>query len=456
MKSNRRIAVIGGGISGLTSAYWLKKNGLDVTLFEQSSHLGGSILTEKIDGFLIDYGPNSTLETSDILRELIDELGLTDQKVYGNEASNKRYIVKNGYLYSVPMSPGSFLITGLFSLKAKLKLLKEPFIRKTSGEDISLADFVKHRLGKEFLDYAINPFVAGVYAGDPEQLSTAAGFPKLYALEQKYGSLIKGAIMGSRERKKRKEVAKDRARLFSFRDGMEVLPAALAKELDSSVCLNTGITRLEKKNGAFIIATSKDGKEETLLFDELVTAIPAASLSGLLKNIDGKKAGIIKEINYPPVAVVFMGFKKEDVEKDIDGFGFLVPEVENRNILGSIWSSSIFPNRSPDGYVAFTTFVGGARQPGLALQDYAVIEKNVMEDLKDLVGIKGNPNLIKIRRWPHAIPQYKVGYLKVQEIFDQIEKDYPGLYIAGNIRRGISVGDSVLCANDAVQKIIKK
>ncbi len=204
MSDKQRVAVVGAGISGLCTAYWLDKEGVDVTVYEKSSHIGGSIVTEKSDGFLIDLGPNSTLETSEVLKDLVSELGLDEQKVYGNEASNNRYIVKNGELQSLPMSLFAFLKTKLFSTRAKLRLLREPFIKPTSGGDLSLADFVRYRLGSEFLDYAINPFVAGVYAGDPENLSTAAGFPKLYALEQKYGSLIKGTIKGGRERKKRK------------------------------------------------------------------------------------------------------------------------------------------------------------------------------------------------------------------------------------------------------------
>jgi len=207
MNREKKIAVIGAGISGLSSAYWLDKAGWDVSLFDKNEQCGGTIITEKLDGFLIDYGPNSTLETSETLSGLIRELDIEEQKVYGSEESNNRYIIRDGQLHALPMTPLSFLKTKLFSGRAKLRLLKEPFIKPSSGSDISLAELVKYRLGQEFLDYAIDPFVAGVYAGDPETLSTAAAFPKLLALEREYGSFIKGAVKGKRKQKKSKEVA---------------------------------------------------------------------------------------------------------------------------------------------------------------------------------------------------------------------------------------------------------
>ncbi len=453
MKDKNKIAVIGAGISGLSTAYWLEKHGYEVTVFEKSSHIGGSIVTEKKDGFLIDLGPNSTLETSETLKNLVRELNIEDQKVYGNNASNNRYVVKNGRLHPIPMSPGKFLKTKLFSGKAKLRLLKEPFIKPTDGQDISLADFVRYRLGQEFLDYAINPFVAGVYAGNPESLSTAAAFPKLYALEQKYGSFIKGTIKGARERKKRNEVAKDRAKLFSFQKGMQTFTDTLAKKLSGKIALNTEIQIITGKQSGFSIELSTAGSAKTIDFDQVVLSVPTFALAPLLKKLWPAAEPVLRNIYYPPVAVVFMGFKENDVQRPLDGFGFLIPEVEKRQILGSIWSSTIFPGRAPNGYAAFTTFVGGARQPqNVQLEDDELV-KLVYSDLNDLLGLSGQPVLIKIKRWQKAIPQYAVGYGKVQRMFNEIEEQIPGLYFSGNFRRGISVGDSVLCAAETVQKM---
>lgn len=455
MLNKPEIAIIGAGISGLSTAYWLQQKGFEVTLLEKGDRVGGSIVTEKEDGFLIDLGPNSALETSEVLKDLIRELGLADQKVYGNEASDNRYVVRDGILHPLPMSPIKFLRTKLFSTHAKLRLMKEPFIKPTDGRDLSLADFVRYRLGEEFLDYAINPFVAGVYAGDPENLSTAAGFPKLYALEQNYGSFIKGAVKGARERKKRKEVAKDRARLFSFIDGMSVFPETIAEKLGQRVRLNCAVTALNKVEDGFELKGIENGDNFSRQFEKVVLSVPAFAMADILSIIDQERRKRISEIYYPPVTVVFTGFRQEAVKRTLDGFGFLIPRVENRKILGSIWSSTIFPGRAPEGFVAFTTFVGGVRQPEIAgLEDRELVQL-VINELDSFLVLDDEPVITRIKRWPRAIPQYEVGYKEVQKIFDDLEAEYPGLYIAGNCRRGISLGDSVLGAYETVGKIVE-
>jgi oxygen-dependent protoporphyrinogen oxidase len=454
MNKPNNIAIVGAGISGLCIAYWLQKEGYNVTIFEQSDHIGGSIVTERPDGYVVDLGPNSALETSAVLRELVEELGLADQRVYGNAESNKRYILKSGALMQVPMSAGGFVKTRLFSPGAKLRLLREPFLKPTPMEDPSLAEFVRHRLGQEFLDYAINPFVAGVYAGDPETLSASAGFPKLYALEQKYGSLIRGAIGGARERKKRNEVAKDRARLFSFREGMDLLPKTLAGKIGKeNMILNTRISGFEKSTGGIELTTiDTDNVGETRSFDRVVFAVPAQALASILKAHAPDAAEKISNVYYPPVAVVFSAYRTEDVGRTLDGFGFLVPQKERRQILGSIWSSTIFPNRAPGGLAAFTTFIGGTRQPELAQLGAPDILDLAHHELADIMGISGEPVFTKVRIWPRAIPQYTVGYRHIQALYDDLEQQM-GIYIAGNIRKGISVGDSVLCAHETVRSI---
>ena len=455
MSKQNKVAVIGAGVSGLCTAYWLQKNGFEVQVFEKTDHAGGVIVSEREEGFLIDMGPNSTLETSEVLKALVEELGLGSQKVYANEASNKRYIVKNGTLMAIPMSLVSFLKTDLFSWRAKLRLLQEPFLKPTLGDDIALADFVHHRLGREFLDYAINPFVAGVYAGDPRALSTAAGFPKLYALEKNYGSLIRGAIMGARERKKRKEVAKDRARMFSFLDGMQTFTDALLEQV-GSIEYNTTVSALRRKNGGFELDVEQQGNKQTLEFGLAVCCVPTHALASLLSEIAPQATEPLADVSYPPVTVVYTAFKAADIQRKLDGFGFLIPEVEKRQILGSIWSSVIFPNRTPEGYVAFTSFVGGTRQPENALLPEEQLKSLVLSELKSLAGISGEPVLIRTKTWQKAIPQYKVGYKKVQALFDKLEAQHPGLHFAGNYRRGISVGDSVLSAHETVERILRQ
>ena len=232
MERSKKVIIIGAGISGLTAAYLLHKEGYNIIVLEKNDKVGGSIETVMENNFLFDRGPNSALETTPIIAQLVEELNLKDQLVYASKEGNKRYILRNNELIALPMSPPAFLKSKLFSGKAKLRLMKEPFIgRSLDGYNQSIAEFVTRRLGQEFLDYAINPFVAGVYAGNPEDLSVNSAFPKLYALEEEYGGLIVGTIRSIREMTKRKEQSKQRAKILSFKDGMNVLPERVGNDL---------------------------------------------------------------------------------------------------------------------------------------------------------------------------------------------------------------------------------
>jgi oxygen-dependent protoporphyrinogen oxidase len=445
---SKKIAIVGAGISGLSLAFWLQKKNFKIKIFEKDDRIGGSIITEKEAGFLMDMGPNSTLETSPVIKQLVVDAGLEDRKCYANEISNNRYILRNGRLMALPMSPAKFFKTPLFSVQAKLRLLREPFLKKTADPDISLADFVRYRLGKEFLDYAINPFVAGVYAGDPEMLSTSAAFPKLYALEQKYGSLIKGQIKGAKERKKRGEIAKDRARMFSFTGGMTVLTETLASKIGDCIAFNYEIGHISRVEQEYRLQ-KHDGIQSDV-FDAVVITTPTKMITRLMPELKDEHKSLLESVSYAPVAVVFMGFKQKAVHRELDGFGFLVPKVEERRILGSIWSSSLFPGRAPDGFAAFTTFVGGMRQPQLVQKSEQELAILVIDELKKLVGVSGDPEIVRIRKWPQAIPQYTRGYHEVQTLFDRLEKNSPGLFFSGNFRRGISVGDCIIGADKTV------
>ncbi len=451
------VVVIGGGISGLATAFRLKKQGLRVLLLEKSARLGGSIQTETEDGFLIDAGPSSTLDTSPEIRDLLHELDLSGQRVNANDRASRRYILKAGRLKALPMSPPAFLRTDLFSLRAKLRLLREPFIAPAaSDEDESLAAFVERRLGREFLDYAINPFTAGVYAGDPRLLSVKSAFRKIYDLEQNYGSLIKGAIKGAKARKQRADIAKDRAQLFSFRGGMQELVKRLEQELQDNLNYPTTAEQIESvthDSGKFSIPCTHAGASLTVTCNAVVLTTPAYVSAQLLSPFQASPATALNGIKYPPVAVVFLGFKKAAKCRPLDGFGFLVPEVEQRKILGTIWSSVIFPDRAPDGGVALTTFVGGMRQPEIAgLEDDELLAV-VLQELKDIMQLAGVPDVVKIKRWPKAIPQYEIGHAARIAAIEDFERQTPGLFVAGNFRSGISVGDCIVASRMTAAKV---
>ncbi len=453
-KINVDVAVIGAGISGLATAHFLKKQGVKTVVLEKNNRPGGSIQTVQQDGFLIEYGPNSTLDTSPILHELFRDLGIESELEYANEHSKNRYIVRSGKLHPLPLSPGAFLKTRLFSTSAKLRLLKEPFIKASDPTvEESLADFVQRRLGREFLDFAIDPFVAGVYAGLPEQLSVQIALPKLYALEQNYGSLIKGTILGIRERKKRQEVSKQSARLFSFRRGMQQIIDQLQQELGENLFLQVRLESLRSTSAGYQLEFTAGENAYHLTSRVLLFTIPAHAYADFGNGFFDPLQPTLKKIAYPPVSMVFLGFRSNPVPFPLDGFGFLVPRKENRQILGTIWSSTIFENRAPAGGVALTTFVGGSRQPENALLPEDRLVELVRNDLRELMGIEQPPDLAVVKQWPRAIPQYNLGYGEVLRAFEAFEAEHPGVFLSGNFRGGISVGDCVKQAKTFAEKI---
>jgi len=448
------VVIVGGGISGLSLAWWLRREGVGVHVLEREQTVGGTMKTIASNGWLVECGPNSALETTPLFADLLSGLGIERERVYVNSASNKRYILKSGKLHILPTSPGAFLRSRLWSAGGKLRLLREPFIARGTGDE-SVAQFVERRLGREFLDYVIDPFVAGVFAGSPGQLSVQAAFPKLHALEQNYGGLIRGMIAGRKERFRRAEKAKDRAKMFSFRKGMQTLPSAIAQSLGSSIkvgCVVTGI----KKNiarGWFDVQYIQQGVSCSVEADAVVLSVPAHQAGGFVRSFSQPLAEQLERILYPPVTEVFLGFKAGQIRTNVDGFGFLVPEKEKRQILGTIWSSSLFDGRAPEGHVGLTTFVGGTRQPDVARLPDDQLITIVSEELRSILGIDGGPSFTMVTRWEEAIPQYTLGYPKVLEAFDRFEKEHPGMFLCSNFRGGISVGDCITSSEKIAQRV---
>ena len=357
------VAVIGAGVTGLTLAHLLDRQGIKVRVFEAKDRPGGAICTSREEGFLIEHGPNSAQDTTPLLHQLFAGLGIADQLEYASPAAENRYVVRGGKLHAVPLGPPALLGSGLFSGRAKLRLLGEPFVRRSDpDQDEDLAHFVERRLGREFLDYAIDPFVSGVFAGLPEKLSVRSAFPRLWELEQHYGSLIKGAIMGARERRKRQEQSKQNAQSFSFKEGLQTLIDALARALGDKVCTGAALRALRKTPRGFALELA--GQEEVVDARAVALTMPAHGYEHLELGFDCALARqALAQIYYPPVAVVFCGYRRNPLDHPLEGFGFLVPRRENRRILGSLWNSSLFGGRAPEGGLALTVFVGGSRQP---------------------------------------------------------------------------------------------
>jgi len=448
------VLVVGAGLSGLVTAFRAKRAGLSVAVFEIGSRPGGVIGSGRHSGALFERGPNSGLDTTPLINAMLDDLGIRADRVDGSKASSKRYVLRDGRLVALPMSPGAFLRTPLFSFGAKLRLFAEPFIGK-AGPDVeeSIAQFVRRRLGPEFLDYAIEPFVAGIYAGDPETLSVPAAFPRLHALEQQYGSLIKGAILGARQRRKNADKAKNAASSFSFRDGMQTLTDALARAVGQVDC-DVKVTRVDRcPDGGFTVTGERFGMAFERHARAVVIATPAHSAAGIVQAMAPVAAEALREIPYPPVTVVASAYRRREILHPLDGFGFLAPAKERPAVLGTLFSSTMFENRAPTEVAVLTTFVGGRRNPDLATASDAEIRGAVQEELARMLGAGADPMWSEVTRWPRAIPQYTMGHLPRIAKVEEAERSIPGLYFCANYRGGVSIGDCVKAGHATAERV---
>jgi len=317
-----------------------------------------------------------------------------------------------------------------------------------------VGEFVRRRLGCEFLDYAINPFVAGVYAGDPARLSLRHAFPRLHALEQRYGSLIGGQIFGAGERQRRAAGSRQDAKKISFDDGLQVLIDALRERLEEKTWLHSAVTRVAQTPQGWALTVRRAGEEMQREHAAVLFAGTADTLAELqLKTRRRVDLGPLGRIQYPPVASVVLGFRREAVAHPLDGFGVLVPQVEGCKILGTLFSSSLFPNRAPAGHVTLTTYVGGARSPELALLDTESLVDLVCRDLRSLLGVTGQPTFEHHILFRRSIPQYEVGYGCCKDLMAEAEASAPGFFLAGNYRDGVSLSDSIVSGHEAAERL---
>lgn len=434
-----RIAIIGAGISGLTAAYTLIKKGFSVDVFDKSPVPGGVIQTLHQDGFLCELGPGTLQLNDSRVLDLLNELNLQNEIIETNPKSQERYIVKNALPTPAPRSPLTFLKTPLFSTKAKLRLLKEPFIKKGNDPHETIADFVKRRLGQEFLDYAIDPFVSGIYAGNPNKLSIQYAFPKLHALEASSGSLIKGVF------KKQNNPFKIKTRTISFKNGMHTLPAKLAEAIKDSLKLNSTILSISNKNRLWELTYKSQGIAHTQSYSDIIITIPAYQLQDLpLDSTVLQALSSLKNISYAPIAVVTHAFKKQSIPNAPQGFGMLIPSKENFKTLGTLFTSSMFPSHTHEDFLTFRTFVGGSQLPNIYKDSPENIENIAWNDLVKLLDIRDIPIYSHVHIWKNAIPQYNLGYQKFFNTMNEAENSFPGLHLMGNYRTGISLPQCIL------------
>lgn len=443
-----QIIVIGGGISGLSLAYWLSQSDTHhVTLVEKSTYVGGKLRTRWLDQFQFENGPNSIMDNTPYIGRLLKEVGLTNAVLTANGSAQKRYIVKNHTLHTLSPSPLSLFKTPLFSMKGKLRLLKEPFLKPSNGhcEDESIADFTKRRFGDEFLRYAMSPFVSGVYAGNPEELSVRAALPKLYELESTHGSVVKGLFKSKKGPRK--------LRLITFKRGMSQLTERLKGSIRGDVLLDTTVQHIGRSKNTYEVALRTDTTQRTITPDIVVTATPAYATAPLIEPLDNDTARVLAEFDYPPIMVIHLVYLKSVVSRALDGFGFLIPPCESQPLLGAMWDSTIFPHRSDANHVTFTLFVGGGIQKTIFEKDPVDITSPI-KAFESLMGINAPPIKSAHHIWRHAIPQYTLGHQKRIHRLEQFEKKHPGFYLFGNYRGGISIGDCIRNSFELAKRIM--
>ncbi|MDA3866903.1 MAG: protoporphyrinogen oxidase [Salinivirgaceae bacterium] len=439
---NTDICIIGAGITGLTLAYHLKKKGKRVTVIEKSAKVGGVIQTIKEDGFIYESGPNTGVLSNPELVELFEELdGVTLETA--NADSKKRWILKNNTFHALPSGLMGGIMTPLFSFSDKLRILGEPWRKSGTDPHETLADLVRRRMGKSFLNYAIDPFISGIYAGDPEEIITKYALPKLYDLEQKYGSFIRGAIKKSKEPKTDRD-KKATKEVFSAENGLHnlvyALEDAIGKENIILNCQQSVI--IPQENGFKVTGVVGDSDPIEIQSDKVVSTVPSPEIDTLIPFAPKEDVEAIRQLVYAKVVQVVLGYNNWKGIK-LDAFGGLIPRLENRKVLGILFPSSIFKSRSPKDGALLSVFVGGMRHPEIFdLPDNELLSL-ALETVKQTLKSDSDPELKRVFRYKHAIPQYTATTPDRLAAIERIEKKYPGLILAGNIRDGIGMADRV-------------
>lgn len=462
-----RIVVIGAGISGLSTAYAIEQLAsqsevdVDVRVLEKERRSGGKIWSIKEDGFLCEWGPNGFLDNKPMTLELCRALGIDPQLLRSDDNARKRFIYAEKVLHRLPENGPSFLKSKLISWPGKLRLAGELLVPKRVAEgDETLAEFGRRRLGPEALDKLISPMVSGIFAGDPETMSLKSCFPRINELEQQYGGLIRAMLKLAKQKRAEVKAGKAVASaagpggvLTSFHNGIQELTDGVVAGLTGEVLTDHEVSRLEKKQQGFLIHLANGGQYEAEI---VVTASPAYAVAAMLDGGDDASADILRRIPYATMNVICFGYQQERIHHDLNGFGYLIPKAEGCNTLGTLWDSSIFPNRAPEGMVLLRSMMGGAtNQAAIELSDEEV-KRRTMTDLNQIMGIDCEPDFVRIYRHRHAIPQYTRGHARRLLELENSLSSSPDLIFTGNAFFGVGLNDCVNAANRAAEKVIDR
>ena len=432
---NTQVAVVGGGISGLSCAYKLFQLGVPVTVLESEPQPGGLIGTAEQDGFLFETGPQS-FQGIDSLLDLVRDVGLENHLSQANPRA-PRYVLRRGKLEKIPMSPQAIMTTSLLGAGSRWRVATEAMKRtRPPSEEESVAQFVRRKFGHEILEYLVAPFVSGVYAGDPEKLSLRAAFPTLDEWEREHGSILRGAMKSGPA----KGASGGPPPLCSFDRGMTMLPRMLAAKLGESVRTGARVESISRAGaGGFQVRFVQQGRAEALDAGAVVIATPSYIAAHLVESIAPTVARQLSGIAYAAVAVAGTGYHANQLG-ELNGFGVLIPRSEKHRTLGIIWNSSLFPERGRDNRVTLTSFVGGATDSEILEKTDQEILAVVQDENARILKITGQPIVSRLWRHPKALPQYNLGHGHMVEAVRESERSIPGLYFAGNYLEGPSIG----------------
>jgi len=449
------VVIVGAGLTGLTMGLYLKKASVNFLIIDKSAKTGGVIQTIREKGFAYETGPNTGVVSYPEMAELFEELSGKCELEVADPSAKRRLIWKNQSWHALPSGLMSAIGTPLFTWYDKFRILGEPFRKKGTDPNEKLADLVIRRMGQSYLDYAVDPFISGIYAGDPTKLVTKYAMPKLYNLEQEYGSFIKGAMKKAklpktdRDKKATKEV-------FSAKGGLGNMIKALTEAIGEEHFLLSAETIVKPSGEGFQLHVTTP--EQTIQFEtkHLVTTCGGYAFEGLLPFLNEEEIAPFNNLKYAAVTQVLLGFEKWK-GMSLKAFGGLVPGIENKNILGVLFTSSFFEGRAPQGGALLSVFMGGTKRPDIAKMDNSEIESLINKELPRMMSSRSfSPDMIRIHRYPQAIPQYTESSGYRFEMIEKLQQKYPGLILAGNIRDGIGMADRVKQGRSIAEELIKK
>ncbi|MDR1135419.1 MAG: protoporphyrinogen oxidase [Clostridiales Family XIII bacterium] len=440
------IVIIGGGLTGLVTAFYLHKGGKRVRILEKSERLGGNIQTFNESGFIFESGPNTGSVSHPEVTELFNDLSPNCEMETASENSKRRLIWKNGRFHALPSGLIGGITTPLFTFPDKFRILGEPFRSKGTDPSESVAQLTRRRLGKSFLDYAVDPFISGIYAGDPDALVTRYALPKLYNLEQNHGSFIKGSIAKAKQTKTERDRLATK-KVFSACGGLGQLTSALTKAIGmDNITLSAERIKVRPFENRWQLTYNTPGGEETIYASKVISTVGAYALADMLPFAGKEKMAAIVNLRYAPIVQIAVGIKDTQGIR-FNAFGGLIPSCEKRRALGILFPSACFRGRAPEHGALLSFFIGGMKSSLASLTDDELIGL-VEEEFHAMLRFPPDksPDMIRIFRHPYAIPQYEKNSGERFAAVEHLQNLYPGLTLAGNIRDGISMADRILQA----------